>query len=113
MSGLSHITGAVALHGAFSTRRLKKITFVEQRIISNFVLAWKRMLRRLTRCISIFKTVMLYRKHECKWQGRFREGRESVKDDERSGRSQTSHTAENIERFSEAVRKNMLQTTTG
>ncbi|GFV83295.1 transposable element Tcb2 transposase [Trichonephila clavipes] len=38
---------------------------------------------------------------------------ESVKDDERSGRPQTSRTSENIEKFSTAVRKNMFQTTTG
>ncbi|GFT55552.1 uncharacterized protein TNCV_3320661 [Trichonephila clavipes] len=41
---------------------------------------------------------------------RFKEGRESVEDDKRSLRPQTSHTAENIEKVSAAVRKNMLQT---
>ncbi|GFV23768.1 hypothetical protein TNCV_959621 [Trichonephila clavipes] len=41
---------------------------------------------------------------------RFREDRESVEDDKRSGCSQSSHTAENIENVSAAVRKNRLQT---
>ncbi|GFV51746.1 hypothetical protein TNCV_1321021 [Trichonephila clavipes] len=38
------------------------------------------------------------------WHRRFREGRESATDDERSGRPQTSRTAENVEKFSAAVR---------
>ncbi|GFT42376.1 hypothetical protein TNCV_1786631 [Trichonephila clavipes] len=42
---------------------------------------------------------------------RFREGRESVKDDERSERPQTSRTAENTENVTAAVRKTRLQTT--
>ncbi|GFT33287.1 hypothetical protein TNCV_4767661 [Trichonephila clavipes] len=41
---------------------------------------------------------------------RFREDREIVEDDERSGRPQTSHTAENLEKFSAVVRKNRFQT---
>ncbi|GFW75483.1 hypothetical protein TNCV_4426661 [Trichonephila clavipes] len=41
------------------------------------------------------------------------EGKESVKDDERFGRPQISRTAENMEKVSVAVRKNMLQTTKG
>ncbi|GFX40745.1 uncharacterized protein TNCV_1218681 [Trichonephila clavipes] len=41
---------------------------------------------------------------------RFREIRESVEDDTRSGRPQTFRTAENIEKVSAAVRKNRLQT---
>ncbi|GFW80078.1 hypothetical protein TNCV_459871 [Trichonephila clavipes] len=44
------------------------------------------------------------------WHRRFREGRESVEDNKRSGHSLTSHTAENIEKVSAAVRKNWLQT---
>ncbi|GFV56263.1 hypothetical protein TNCV_106191 [Trichonephila clavipes] len=44
------------------------------------------------------------------WHRRFREGRESVEDDKRSGRPQTSHTTENIENISAVDRKNRLQT---
>ncbi|GFT21689.1 hypothetical protein TNCV_617891 [Trichonephila clavipes] len=43
--------------------------------------------------------------HRC-----FRECREIVQDDERSGRLQTVHTAENIETVSEEVHKHRLQT---
>ncbi|GFS51231.1 hypothetical protein TNCV_3533101 [Trichonephila clavipes] len=39
------------------------------------------------------------------WHQRFRKGRESVKDDERSGRPKTSRIAENIEKFSAAVQQ--------
>ncbi|GFU96372.1 hypothetical protein TNCV_89481 [Trichonephila clavipes] len=41
---------------------------------------------------------------------RNRKQRESAEDDERSGRPQSSPTAENIEKVSALVRKNMLQT---
>ncbi|GFW60598.1 uncharacterized protein TNCV_569441 [Trichonephila clavipes] len=44
------------------------------------------------------------------WHQPFREGRESIEDNKCSGRPQTYRTAENIERISEAVRKNRLQT---
>ncbi|GFV87129.1 hypothetical protein TNCV_5113471 [Trichonephila clavipes] len=44
------------------------------------------------------------------WHRQFREGRESVEDGKRSGRPQTSHTAETIEKITAAVRKNRLQT---
>ncbi|GFW59400.1 transposable element Tc3 transposase [Trichonephila clavipes] len=44
---------------------------------------------------------------------RFREGRESVEDDKRSGRPQTFLPAKNIENVSAAVRKNRLRTLAG
>ncbi|GFX86741.1 uncharacterized protein TNCV_1409381 [Trichonephila clavipes] len=52
----------------------------------------------------------LSRTQAFEWHRCFREGRESVEDDKRSGRSQTSYTAENIEKVSVAVRKNRLRT---
>ncbi|GFT28709.1 hypothetical protein TNCV_4832641 [Trichonephila clavipes] len=64
------------------------------------------------------------RRHDCgsdtlprtqafEWYWRFREGRESVKDEERSGHPQTSRNAENIEKFSAVVSKNRLQRMAG
>ncbi|GFX07680.1 hypothetical protein TNCV_4159491 [Trichonephila clavipes] len=44
--------------------------------------------------------------------GQIREGRESVEEDKYPERPQTSHPAENIEKFSAVVRKNWLQTIT-
>ena len=41
-----------------------------------------------------------------KWVKRFSEGRESVTDDERSGRPATSRTEENIAKFRQIVREN-------
>ena len=43
-----------------------------------------------------------------KWFERFRNGCESVKDEERSGRSSTSKTQANVERVSEMIRSNRL-----
>ncbi|GFV03251.1 hypothetical protein TNCV_4018481 [Trichonephila clavipes] len=37
------------------------------------------------------------------WHRRFREGRESVKDDEYSGSPQTFRTSENVDKFSAVV----------
>ena len=42
----------------------------------------------------------------CMWVKRFSEGRESVTDEERSGRPATSRTEENIANVSQIVRKN-------
>jgi len=41
-----------------------------------------------------------------KWAKRFSEGRESVTDEERSGRPATSRTEENIVKFRQIVREN-------
>ena len=41
-----------------------------------------------------------------KWVERFRNGCESVEDEERSGRPSTSETQENVERVSEMIRSN-------
>ena len=41
-----------------------------------------------------------------KWLERFRNGCESVEDEERSGRPSTSKTQENVERVSEMIRSN-------
>ena len=41
-----------------------------------------------------------------KWFERFRNGRESVEDEERSGRPSISKTQEDVERFSEMIRSN-------
>ena len=41
-----------------------------------------------------------------KWVKRFSEGRESVTDEERSGRTATSRTEENIAEVSQIVREN-------
>jgi len=40
------------------------------------------------------------------WHRRFKEGREEVKDDQRSGRPSTSKTEENVQRVREKVRNN-------
>jgi len=42
----------------------------------------------------------------CKWVKRFAEGRESVTDEERSGRPATSRTEENIAKIRQIVREN-------
>jgi len=42
----------------------------------------------------------------CKWVKRFSEGRESVTDEERSGRPATSRTEENSEKLRQIVREN-------
>ena len=39
-----------------------------------------------------------------KWYRRFKEGRKEVEDDQRSGRSSTSRTDENVERVRQKVR---------
>ena len=41
-----------------------------------------------------------------KWMNRFSEGRESVADEERSGRPATSRTEENIAKIRQSVREN-------
>jgi len=41
-----------------------------------------------------------------KWLKRFSEGRESVTDEERSGRTATSRTEENIAKVRQSLRKN-------
>ena len=41
-----------------------------------------------------------------KWVKRFNEGRESVTDEERSGRPTTSRTEENIAKFRQIMREN-------
>jgi len=43
-----------------------------------------------------------------KWVKRFSEGRESVTDEERSGRPATSRTEENIAKVLQIVRKNRM-----
>jgi len=45
-----------------------------------------------------------------KWVKRFSEGRESVADEETSGRPQTSRTEENIAKVRQIVRENRRQT---
>ena len=45
-----------------------------------------------------------------KWVKRFSEGRESVTDEERSGRPTTSRTEENIAKVRQIVRENRRQT---
>jgi len=47
-----------------------------------------------------------------KWFERFRNGYESVEDEERSGRPSTSKTKENVERVSEMIRSNRRLTIT-
>ena len=47
-----------------------------------------------------------------KWFERFRNGCESVEDEERSGRPSTSKTQENVERVSEMIRSNRRLTIT-
>ena len=42
-----------------------------------------------------------------KWVRRFSEGRESVTDEERSGRPETSRTEENITKIHQIVRENL------
>lgn len=58
----------------------------------------------------VYGSETLSRTQAFEWHRRFREGRESAEDDERSGRPVTSRTDENIKKVSAAVRANRQQT---
>ncbi|GFV55084.1 hypothetical protein TNCV_2623051 [Trichonephila clavipes] len=73
---------------AFSCRRLKEMAFVERIMDINFCV---RLGKRTTETYEILKKA---------------EGKERVEDDKRSGRPQTSRTAENIEKVSVASSNN-------
>ena len=92
-------------------RRLKEMALVEQRVNIKFcVCSGKSATETYEMLKHVYGSDTLSRTQAFEWHRRFREGRESVEDDERSGRPQTSRTAENIENVSAAVRQNRQQT---
>ncbi|GFW92944.1 hypothetical protein TNCV_3495771 [Trichonephila clavipes] len=88
----------------FRNGRMKEMTFVEQRMNIKFC----RVLRRLTKC-----TAVIYYREPKILSGIDVQSRETIENDERSRRPQTSHTTENIGKVSAAVRQNRHQTLTG
>ena len=58
-------------------------------------LAWKKL--------QVYRDVRIARTRIFEWHRRFREGREDVEDDPRSGRSTTNRTNENVERVGEKM----------
>ena len=55
---------------------------------------------------QVYGEETMSRSHAFEWHKRFKEGREEVEDDPRSGRPSTSRTADNIERVKQMVRAN-------
>ena len=66
---------------------------LEQRTNIKFLVKLREILVQVYGDNAMKKTAV------CKWVKRFSEGRESVTDEERSGRQATSRTEENIENF--------------
>jgi len=56
--------------------------------------------------VQVYGDNAMKRTAVCKWFKRFSEGRESVTDEERSGRPATSRTEENIANICQTVREN-------
>ncbi|GFX25417.1 hypothetical protein TNCV_1424011 [Trichonephila clavipes] len=77
------------------------MAFVEKRMNIKFCV-------RLGKTVTMCTVVIRYREHN-EWHRHFKEGRESVEDDGRSGRPQTCRTSENIEKISTEIRKKRLQ----
>lgn len=79
---------------------------VQQRVVVNFLL---KLGKTATECHESLQTAYgsdsLSRTQIFEWYKRFKEGRESFEDDERSGRPRTSLTDSNVEKVREAVRK--------
>ena len=53
---------------------------------------------------QVYREETMSRTRAFEWHKRFKEGREEVEDDPRSGRPSTSRTADNIERVKQMVR---------
>ncbi|GFV44392.1 hypothetical protein TNCV_4935761 [Trichonephila clavipes] len=83
---------------AFSNRRLKEMTFVELRMNIKFCgYETDKMLKHM------YSNDTLLQMQDFELHPRFREGRESLEDAERSGCRRISHTAENFEKISAAA----------
>ncbi|GFW17393.1 hypothetical protein TNCV_3906021 [Trichonephila clavipes] len=90
---------------AFSNRRLKEMGFVEQRMnIKFYVRSGSTAMETYEMLKHVYDSDILSRTQAFESHRRFREDRESVKDDESSGHPQTTCTAENIRKVSAAVR---------
>ena len=80
---------------------------VEERINLKFLV---RLGKTLTQALMLHQEVYsddtVSRTRLFEWHRRFKEGREEVKDDHRSGRPSTSKTDENVERVRQKVRSN-------
>jgi transposase len=60
--------------------------------------------------VQVYRDNAMKKTAVCKWVTRFSEKRESVTDEERSGRPATSRTEENIAKVRQIVRENHLMT---
>ncbi|GFT95656.1 hypothetical protein TNCV_310561 [Trichonephila clavipes] len=87
------------------------MAFVEQRINTNVcVLMGKSAIETCKMLKKMYGRDSKLRTQAFVWHRCFRDGRESVAADERSGRPQTSCTTESIEKVSAESHKNRLQT---
>ena len=79
----------------------------EQRINMKFCFKLRKSSKETHEMLKlVYGAAAVTMKAVYKWFERFRNGCESVEDEERSGRPSTSKTQENVERVSEMIRSN-------
>ena len=84
---------------------------VEQQInLQFFVRLGKTPTEALKLLQEVYGDDTMSRTRLFEWHRRFKEGREAVEDDHRSGRPSTSRTDENVERVRQKVRRNRCLT---
>ncbi|XP_018403797.1 PREDICTED: putative uncharacterized protein FLJ37770 [Cyphomyrmex costatus] len=82
----------------------------EQRINIKFLAKLGKNGREIFECLKqVYGDNSLKEPTVNKWLKRFREGREDVKDDQRSGRPSTSTSEENVERIRDASERDVLR----
>jgi len=79
----------------------------EQRIDTQFCFKLQKSVKETHEMLKlVYGDAAVTKKTVYKWFERFRNGCESVEDEERSGRLSASKTKENVERISEMIRSN-------
>lgn len=81
--------------------------FEEQRIVMKFLVKAGKTNTEIFKMMKpVYKDDMVKRSAFLKWLARFREGRTSTKDDDRSGRPSTSRTDLSVQKVEEAINAN-------